>query len=101
MPLEGTDIPVRTDVFIHDLEPFTLGALRRALARGLMPMELDLVGDGIVILRFAQNTDPSEIVQSRGEGKITWRWSADTRCWLSSTGCERPIFFDANKGPLG
>ena len=39
MPVEGTDIPVRTDVFIHDLEPFTLGALRRALAQGLMPFD--------------------------------------------------------------
>ena len=54
MPLQDTDIPGRTDVFIHDLEPFTLEALRRALAEGLMPIDLDFVDDGIVILRFTR-----------------------------------------------
>ena len=54
MPLQDTDIPVRTDVFIHDLEPFTLEALRRALAQGLMPFDLEFVDDGIVILRLAR-----------------------------------------------
>jgi hypothetical protein len=37
MPLRDTDIPVRTDMFIHDLEPFTLDALRRAVEQGLTP----------------------------------------------------------------
>ena len=54
MPLQDTNIPVRTDVFIHDLEPSTLEALRRALAQGLMPIDLDFVDDGIVILRFTR-----------------------------------------------
>jgi hypothetical protein len=48
------DIPVRTDVFIHNLDAFTLEALRRALAQGLMPFDLDFVDDGIVILRLAR-----------------------------------------------
>ena len=54
MPLQDTDIPVRTDVFIHDLEPYALEALRRALAQGLIPFDLDFVDDGIVILRLAR-----------------------------------------------
>jgi hypothetical protein len=53
-PLTAGDIPVRTDVFIRNLEPFTLEALRRALAQGLMPFDLDFVDDGIVILRLAR-----------------------------------------------
>jgi len=54
MPLQDTDIPVRTDVFIHDLEPYALEALRRALAQGLIPFDLDFVDDGIVILRLTR-----------------------------------------------
>jgi hypothetical protein len=54
MPLQDTDIPVRTDVFIHDLEPYALEALRRALAQGLMPFDLEFVYDRIVILRLAR-----------------------------------------------
>jgi hypothetical protein len=54
VPLQDTEIPVRTDVFIHDLEPSTLEALRRPLAQGLMPIDLDFVDDGIVILRFTR-----------------------------------------------
>ena len=54
MPLTTGDIPVATDVFIRDLEPFTLEALRRALAQGLMAFDLDFVDDSIVILRFTR-----------------------------------------------
>ena len=46
-------ILVRTDAFI-DLEPYALEALRRALAQGLMPFDLEFVDDGIVILRLAR-----------------------------------------------
>jgi len=47
-------VPVRTDVFIHNLDPFTLEALRRALEQGLTPSGLDFAGDdeSIVVLRF-------------------------------------------------
>ena len=48
------DIPIRTDVRIQDLDRFTLEALRRALAQGLMPFDLEFVDDDIVILRLAR-----------------------------------------------
>jgi hypothetical protein len=54
IPLTPGDIPVRTDVFIHNLDASTLEALRRALEQGLMPFDLDFVDDGIVILRLAR-----------------------------------------------
>jgi hypothetical protein len=37
IPLTPGDIPVRTDVFIHNLDAFTLEALRRAVMQGLTP----------------------------------------------------------------
>ena len=48
---------VRTDIFIHDLEPLTLDALRRALELGLVPTSLDLGGDdgSIVKLRLTRH----------------------------------------------
>ena len=56
IPLTPGDIPVRTDVFIHNLGAFTLEALRRAVTQGLTPSGLDFTGDGdsIVILRFSR-----------------------------------------------
>jgi len=50
------DIPVLTDVFLHNLEPFTQEALLRALEQGLTPSGLDFAGDdnSIVIIRFTQ-----------------------------------------------
>lgn len=56
IPLTTGDIPVRTDVFIHNLDPFTLEALRRAVEQGLTPSGLDFTGDddSIAILRFTQ-----------------------------------------------
>jgi hypothetical protein len=56
IPLTTGDIPVRTDVFLHNLEPFTLEALRRAVGQGLTPSGLDFGGDddSIVILRFTR-----------------------------------------------
>ena len=56
IPLTPGDIPVRTDVFIHNLDAFTLEALRRAVMQGLTPCGLDFAGDddSIVIIRFTQ-----------------------------------------------
>ncbi|HET8924131.1 MAG TPA: hypothetical protein VFN26_14175 [Candidatus Acidoferrum sp.] len=55
IPLTG-DIPVATDVFLHNLPPITLEALRRAVEQGLTPSGLDFTGDddSIVILRFTR-----------------------------------------------
>ncbi len=53
-PLTTGDIPVRTDVFLHGLHAYTLEALRRALAQGLMPIDLDFTGDDIAVLRFTR-----------------------------------------------
>jgi hypothetical protein len=56
IPLTPGDIPVRTDMFIHNLDAFTLEALRRAVTQGLTPSGLDFTGDddSIAILRFTQ-----------------------------------------------
>ena len=56
IPLTPGDIPVRTDVFIHNLDAFTLEALRRAVTQGLTPSGLDFTGDDAsgVILRFTR-----------------------------------------------
>jgi hypothetical protein len=56
MPLRTGDVPVRTDVFLHNLPPFTLEALRRAVGQGLTPSGLDFTGDddSIAILRFTR-----------------------------------------------
>jgi hypothetical protein len=56
IPLTPGDVPVRTDVFIHNLDPFTLEALRRAMMQGLTPTGLDFTedDDSIVILRFTR-----------------------------------------------
>jgi hypothetical protein len=55
-PFTAGDIPVATDVFLHNLEPFTQGALRRAVEQGLTPSGLDFTedDDSIVILRFTR-----------------------------------------------
>lgn len=44
---------VRTDIFLHDLPPLTLAALREAMAQGLTPCELRIL-DGLAILRFTR-----------------------------------------------
>jgi hypothetical protein len=56
MPLTTGDVPVATDVFLHNLERSTQEALRRAVEQGLAPTGLDFTGDddSIVILRFTQ-----------------------------------------------
>jgi hypothetical protein len=48
--------PVATDIFLHNLEPFTLESLRRAIEQGLVPSGLDFAGDddSIVVLRFTR-----------------------------------------------
>ena len=55
-PLAAGDIPVRTDVFIHNLELSTLETLRRAMEQGLTSSGLDFTGndESIAILRFAR-----------------------------------------------
>ena len=55
IPLTAGDIPVATDVLLHNLERFTLEALRRAVEQGLAPSGLDFTGDddSIAILRFS------------------------------------------------
>ena len=55
-PLTTGDIPVRTDVFLHHLDAYTLEALRQALAQGLTPSSLDFTGDddSIAIFRFTR-----------------------------------------------
>ena len=54
--LDTQPVPVRSDIFLHDLDARTLESLRRALAQGLVPTALDFAGndDGIVILRLAR-----------------------------------------------
>jgi hypothetical protein len=60
IPITTGDIPVATDVFLHNLEPFTLETLRRTMEQGLTPSGLDFAGDddSIVVLRFTP-ADPS------------------------------------------
>jgi hypothetical protein len=58
IPPMTDDIPVATDVFIHNLDPFTLEALRRAMMQGLTPSGLDFTGDdndSSVIIRFTRS----------------------------------------------
>lgn len=50
------DVPIRSDIFIHNLDPSTLESLRRAIERGLVPSGLNISGDDepIVVLRFTR-----------------------------------------------
>jgi hypothetical protein len=54
--LDRQPLPVRSDVFIHDLDSYTLETLRRALAQGLTPTDVDFTGDdgATLILRFTR-----------------------------------------------
>jgi hypothetical protein len=54
--LDRQNTLVRSDVFIHRLEPGTLEALRRALEHGLTPSDLNISGDDepIVVLRLTR-----------------------------------------------
>jgi hypothetical protein len=56
IPLTAGNVLVATDVFLHNLEPFTLETLRRAMEQGLMPSHLNFTGDddSIAVLRFAR-----------------------------------------------
>ena len=53
------DVPVRSDIWIHDLDPFTLESLRRVIEQGLVPSGLKLLDDDepIVVLRFTQTRE--------------------------------------------
>ena len=55
IPLTTTDIPVATDVLLHNLGHFALEALRRTMEQGLKPSGLDFTGDdSSVIIRFTR-----------------------------------------------
>ena len=63
--LDRQNTLVRSDVFIHRLEPDMLEALRRALEHGLTPCGLEITGgddDSIVVLRFVRPTVPRSSV---------------------------------------
>jgi hypothetical protein len=53
------DIPVATEVFLHNLDTFTLESLRRAVEQGLVPSGLKILGDDepIVVLRFTRTPE--------------------------------------------
>jgi hypothetical protein len=53
------DVPVRSDVWIHNLDPFTLESLRRVIAQGLVPSGLKILDDDepIVVLRFTRTPE--------------------------------------------
>jgi hypothetical protein len=53
------DIPVRTDVFLHNLDPFTLESLRRVIEQGLVPSGVEILDDDepIVVLRFTRTPE--------------------------------------------
>jgi hypothetical protein len=54
-PLTAGNIPVRADVFLHNLGPFTVESLRQAIEQGLTPGGLDFTDDdSIVVLRFTR-----------------------------------------------
>jgi hypothetical protein len=54
--LDPQPVPVRTDIFVHNLDARTLENIRCALAQGLVPTAVDFGGDDdtIVVLRLAQ-----------------------------------------------
>jgi len=56
IPLTTGNVPVATDVFLHNLEPITLEMLRRAMEQGLVPSGLNISGDDdpIVVLRLTR-----------------------------------------------
>lgn len=55
IPPMTDDIPVATDVLLHNLEPFALESLRRTMEQGLKPSGLDFTGDdSSVIMRFTR-----------------------------------------------
>jgi hypothetical protein len=56
IPLTTGDIPVATDVFLHNLERNMVEALRQVVEQGLTPSGLDFTGDdgSTVILRFTR-----------------------------------------------
>ena len=51
-------VPVRSDVFIHNLDPFTLESLHRAIEQGLVPTSLDFGGDDGSIVRLRLTRPP-------------------------------------------
>jgi hypothetical protein len=56
IPLTPGDIPVATEVFLHNLDTFTLESLRRVIEQGLVPSGLKILGDDepIVVFRFTR-----------------------------------------------
>src|SRR5260221_426829 len=72
-PLTTGNIPVATDVFLQNLEPFALQSLRRAVEQGLVPSGLIISGDDepIVVLRLTR--------PRAGEARRTMRPEPDER----------------------
>jgi hypothetical protein len=68
--LDRQNTLVRSDVFIHNLDPFTLESLRRAVEQGLVPSGLDITVDdnSIVVLRFTRPTVPRSSVGRNAGG---------------------------------
>jgi hypothetical protein len=55
IPLTTGDTPVVTDVVIHNLNSFTLEALRQAVELGLSPSSLNFTGDDdSIVIRFTR-----------------------------------------------
>jgi hypothetical protein len=56
IPLTTGDTPVVTEVVIHNLNPFTLEALRQAVELGLSPSSLNFTGDDdSIVIRFTRS----------------------------------------------
>lgn len=73
VPLTPADTPVATDVFLHNLPPVTLEALRVAVEQGLTPSGLDFTGDvdPIVILRLTRSrAREARLMPTLGTSKI-------------------------------
>ena len=53
--LRTGDVLVRSDVFLHGLEPSTMDALRQAIEQGLVPSGLHFTGDDdSIAIRFTR-----------------------------------------------
>lgn len=65
IPLTIGRLPIRSEVFIHNLDPFTLESLRRAIEQGLTPSGLGFGGDdnSIVVLRLTRMPPDSELLE--------------------------------------
>jgi hypothetical protein len=72
---QESERPVATDVFLHNLEPLTQEALRRAVEQGLTPSGLDFAGDDDSIVILGVATEPRD-------AHLTGRARATVSCLL-------------------